>query len=255
MTYSHLLDPVTGKQPAYVDALGWRWSSATPSEVNVGMEHSCQVDEELGLLKFELHDTELDKSADGRRRSELSLTEIEGQLAHNSERIWNSYLFRMPPWTDPAGMKTALGSLALSISQLKPNSGGSPTRGHRLTGNAYFRATTTSDPGYDNVKRYTGAVRMDDGLPHRIVETLVCHPTAGEWQLWLDGVQIVNFTGPMGADTNGYSLSYGLYSGALKGNLCIEYADIQMLSEVPLDHLINDYMWPVAACPTCGRAL
>jgi hypothetical protein len=256
MTYSHLLGD-DGLQPAYVDALGQRWSSATPSEVHPDMPHSCQVDEQLRLLKFELHDTELDKSADGRRRSELSLTELPGQLAYNGQRIWNSYLFRIAPFTDPEGMMTAMGSTALSISQLKPNSGGSPTRAHRLTGDARFRATRTY-PAKDNYKQYTSplGIRYDDGNPHRIVETLIPHPTAGEWQLWLDGIRVVNIKGvPIGANTTGYSISYGIYSGALEGDLLIEYANPIHNSATSLEHLIDDYTWPVAVCPTCGQAM
>ena len=258
VAYVHLCDPETGKQPAYVDVFGLRWSSATPSEVKVGKEHCFQVDEELGRIKAELRElpTDLttgDYSADGRRRSEISLTELPGQMIENNKPIWNSYLFKLQPFTDPAGLEDALGSTAMSIRQLKPNSGGSPTNAHRITGKGFFRATTTSSPGSDNVKRYTGSVRMDDGQPHRIVERIMCHPSAGRWELWLDGVKIVNFTGAMGAKTNGYTLSKGLYLGALKGNLQIEYADITMMSPTSLENLITNREWSEIACPTCGR--
>lgn len=243
-TYRHLL-AANGLQPAFVNALGYRWSSATPSEVRTGMAHSCQVDDALRAMRFELRETPNDYSSDGRRRSELSLVETDAQLIHNSQRVWNSFLFRMQPFTDPAGMKAVMGTTAFSINQLKPNSGGNPTRAMRLTGSAQFQATRTAGATV-NAKLYTSPLgpRYDDAQPHRIVEAIMPHPTTGRWEMWLDGTKVVDFTGPIGANTDGYSLAFGLYSGGLKGTLVIEYSDIRILSAAPLDGLINNRTWP-----------
>ena len=258
MGYESLLNS-EGFLPSFPEILGRTWSAATASEIRANMPHCVMEDPELKALRFEIKNTSLDYSPDGRRRSEISTVEEQDQQAHNGVAVWNSYLFRMPVWADRVAMKNKLGSTAMCISQLKPNSGGSPTRAHRITGDGFFRATTTSDPGSDNVKRYTGSVRIDDGQVHRIVERIIPHPTAGRWELWLDGQKIVNFSGAMGASTGGYSPSFGIYSSSGIGcDISIEYADIRILSATSLDSLINDRNWPVAApvlCPACQRPL
>lgn len=258
MSYSSLLGP-DGKLPSFPTILGRKWSAACASEVKVDKPHCVMEDKELGALRFEIKNIPDDLSSDGRRRSEISTLEETDQQVHNGQKVWNTYLFKMPTWANRAAMKSKLGSTAMCISQLKPNSGGSPTRGHRLTGDAYFQATTTSDPGSRNVKRYTGTKRLDDGQVHRIVEAITPHPTAGKWELWLDGVKILNFTGPMGASTDGYSPSFGIYSSSGIGcDISIEYADITILSASSLLNKINDYNWPTPPpilCPTCGQPI
>lgn len=245
LNYQHLLDPVTGKQPSFVDAIGRRWSTATASEITPGMPHCCQVDEAKDCLRFELRVG--DKSSDGRPRAEISTVETQEHQAHNGETVWNSWLFRMSKWPDPAAMAKELGSSAMSISQLKPNSGGSPTRCHRLTGEARFQATKVANGG-SNVTLYTSpsGKRYDDGLPHRILERITPHPTSGRWELWLDGAKVVNFTGAIGANTDGYSPSFGIYSsGGIGCDLSIEYAVEGLLSKDPLIYLMDAPLkWP-----------
>lgn len=267
MAYKDLIDPETGFQPSFVKALGWRWSSATGSEWNQDMPHCFQVDEDLGLMRFELRDTPQDRgegdSNTEKRRAEISTVDEDDHMAHNGQEVWTAYLFKVQPW--PAGMEE-LGSAAISISQMKWPSGSSPARGHRLTKDAFFRATKSGKT--DNVKLYTGTVRMDDGKPHSIVERLVLGGTNGEWDLWLDGEQIVEFRGDIGTDAkDGYSPSYGWYGAPISGTLVIEYAELEQLSSEDLSHRISSPPeWPeegggepvpepdgAITCPKCGN--
>lgn len=257
MPYNSLLAN-DGLLPSFPTILGRQWSAACASEIRPNMPHCVMEDPTLKKLRFEIKNTPLDFSPDNRRRSEISTKETADQQVANGQEVWNTYLFKMPPWSDRAAMKGEMDGSAMCISQLKPNSGGSPTRAHRITGDGYFLATTTGSTG-TNIKRYRGSKRMDDGLVHRIVERIIPHTTTGRWELWLDGIKILNYSGPMGAggSSNRYSPSFGIYSAAGIGcDVSIEYADISILSPNSLIGKINDKNWPVAApanCPTCLR--
>ncbi len=220
--YSTLVGSYTPYYPVtWADKNNWKVGAG--STWNTGMDHSVRMSSAKKRLRVELRNTEKDKAdgdKTGCRRAELkgSVTKL-----YNSIEYWGAFSFIHHPWSDPAGMAKKTGGVHGQLHM--GDHGGSPAVAFRRHKNGNFRVTTRGQYNSDGTVRYDKPLSF--GAAHDLVYRVKFHPTAGELQVWLDGVKIVDVRGvSIGSNVAGYHWNIGAYySGGITCPVVAEYAN------------------------------
>lgn len=222
-TYNSTL--VNGKTPYYPFAWSDKtnWKVGSGSTWNTGMDHSFRVNTARNKLRVEIRNTEKDK-ADG-DKSGCRRSEIKGSvnLLGNSIEYWGAFSFIHHPWADPVGMAKLYGGVHGQLHM--GDFGGSPAVAFRRHKDGDFLVTTRGQYNTSNTKRYKAPLAW--GKAHDIVYRVKFHPTAGELDVWLNGVKIVSLRNQsIGSSKAGYHWQMGVYySGGITCPVVAEYAN------------------------------
>lgn len=201
-----------------------------------GLNYALRQSSSGGYIRGELRNTIFD-----RRPADLPNTRRRNELGDNDNKMargqvyWMAASVRFLPFAKPASMlQTAL--LSGTILQIKGDDDGSASIGWRRTNDDNFAISTVggTDPSQGTI-RYNQPIAKN--VWHDLVMRMVLHETAGELDLWLDQVPILNLTGiptaptPFGDGSFAKILPY--FSGGLGSD--------------PLSTVIVDYanmVWP-----------
>jgi hypothetical protein len=195
---------------------GHSWGNNSGQTWNLNVPYAIGLGD--GALRIELHDTTNDHGLNDpseKRRSEIG----SADTFKNGIEYWFAYSFK----THITNLKAGL---SIRTMQVHWPSGASPAAGCSLVfanGGLAFRVSRKTD-STDNIEMATVACTMD--VPHDVVMNFKLGG-AGFLRVWIDGVQIVNYTGQVGSTIeNGYSLRLGNY-GAISGMASVtEYKNI-----------------------------
>lgn len=214
--------------PAEVEWAGRRWRLNSGATNHEGMAHAVSIGEDGHRIRFELRDSEADKSpkdSRGTRRVELSGSLYgDKRRLPNSEELWGAYSFRHHSWQDPAAMRALTGGVYGQV-HMGSRFGGSPALAFRRTRDGNFRITTRGEFDREGSIRYEAPLSFDE--VHDLVYRLVLHPTDASLTVWLDGERIVEAADASIGHSNAESYwSLGLYfSGGVAGPVVAEYAN------------------------------
>ncbi|MFN2100028.1 heparin lyase I family protein [Altererythrobacter sp. MF3-039] len=239
---------IDGFTPSPFDWDGRQYRVNAGSSWNAYMERSLMISPKGTRLRFEIWDTDNDRSVNDPSRKRRS--EISGSLygdptrLPNGVELWGAFSVVHEPWQDPAGMSQLYGGV---YGQLHMGSkvGGSPALAFRRRANGDFVVTTRGEHNLDGSTIYRAPLPF--GVVHDIVYAVVLDPTAGSLRVWLNGEQVVDQRDVSIGHSEADSFwNYGLYfSGGISGPVVAEYANHEYPSEYPLDYRVfNRPAWP-----------
>lgn len=234
--------------PAEIAFASRKWRVNAGATWVKGMDHSIRLTESKSRIRFEIRNSEWDRSSNdsdaSKRRAELSGS-IYGDSTRlpNSQSLWGAFSTQHEQWADPDGMRKLTGGV---YGQLHMGSfGGSPAVAFRRRGDGTFRITTRGEFATSNTTRYEGALPF--GRVHDIVYNVVLHPTAGSLKVWVNGAKVVDVANvSIGSSQGGSYWAFGAYfAGGVTSPVVAEYANHVYPSTASLSERIsNQPVWP-----------
>lgn len=208
------------------DGVGWQVNGG-PTWVD-GMSHSIQWSGKKKRVRFQLNNTENDKSsADsaGTRRIEF---DPNATIPNGVER-WMAFSVVPEAYTDAAGMNALGTAVTAVLTQIHYGAGGgNPAFAIRRKHNGDILVTTRGQGEPSSVERFTGALASYPmGLVEDWVVRFTLHATAGAVQVWRNGVELVNLTGiPLSEGDGTAYAKMGIYcSGGMAGQVAAQFAN------------------------------
>lgn len=165
----------------------------------------------------------------------VSRSELESKITFpDGVERWYAFSCIFEAFGDPAAM-ASLGGAAVVFHQVHMGATGSPAVSLRRGGDGKITIRTTGTAGGDNVDRYTETTASSFGVVEDWVVRVVISTTAGQLQVWKNGVELCNLSGlNIGAGDSQSYWKFGIYaSGGIgdtatypNSSVAVQYANV-----------------------------